>query len=133
MIIGTGAIFGSGMSFPPRVGSDGRIVWSQGEQNVRESIQVILKTEAGERLRTADFGAGLARFLFEPNNAATQALIANRIRAALARWEPRIALEAIDVAPDPGDREAAIATITYRLVASQKLERVSVSVSLAAA
>ncbi|HET9651729.1 MAG TPA: GPW/gp25 family protein [Usitatibacter sp.] len=132
MIIGNGALYGSGMSFPPRVGSDGRIVWSQGEQNVRESIRVILKTESGERLRSPDFGAGLARYLFEPNNAATQSLIANGIQASLARWEPRIAVESVDVAADAGDPESAIATITYRLVASQKRERVSVNVSLAA-
>lgn len=131
MIVGVGTLHGSGMSFPPRIGSDGRIVWSQGEQNVRESIQVILKTEAGERVRLPDFGAGLGRYLFEPNNAATHALMGNRIAGALARWEPRIAVESIDVVPDPASAESAIATITYKLVASQKRERVSVNVALA--
>ena len=131
MIIGAGNLHGSGMSFPPRVGADGRIVWSRGEQNVREAIQVVLKTEAGERLRLPEFGAGLARYLFEPNNAATQALLANRIRAALARWEPRIEVESVDVAPDGADPEAAVATITYKLVATQRRERVSLTVPLA--
>jgi len=131
MIVGIGKLHGSGMSFPPRIGPDGRIVWSQGEQNVRESIQVILKTEAGERVRLPEFGAGLGRYLFEPNNAATQSLIGNRIAGALARWEPRIAVESVEVAPDPAGPESAIATITYKLVASQKRERVSLSVSLA--
>ena len=39
-----GDLFGRGISFPPRVGADGRIVWSEGEQNMRESIRVILMT-----------------------------------------------------------------------------------------
>ena len=52
-----------GMAFPPRVGADGRVAWSEGEANVREAMRVILMTEPGERLRLPEFGAGLARFL----------------------------------------------------------------------
>lgn len=130
MIVGIGKIYGTGMSFPPRVGPDGRIVWSQGEENIREAIQVILKTEPGERVRLGDFGAGLGRYLFEPNNAGTHAQLGDRVRTALARWEPRIQVQSVDVVPDRDDREAATATITYKLVASQRTERVSLTVSL---
>ena len=45
-----GLLYGKGLSFPPRVGSDGRIAWSAGEANVRESIQIILLTEWNERV-----------------------------------------------------------------------------------
>jgi len=45
-----GRIFGRGMSFPPRVGADGRVAWSEGEVNVRESIRIILMTEPRERI-----------------------------------------------------------------------------------
>ena len=45
-----GRIFGKGISFPPRVGADGRVVWSEGETNIRESIKVILLTELGEQM-----------------------------------------------------------------------------------
>ncbi len=44
------SVFGRSMSFPPRVGADGRFVWSAGEENIRESIAVILKSEPGERV-----------------------------------------------------------------------------------
>ena len=50
-----GLIFGRGISFPPRVSADGRVAWSEGETNVRESIRLILMTEQPERLRTAEF------------------------------------------------------------------------------
>jgi phage baseplate assembly protein W len=125
-----GRIFGRGISFPPRVGPDGRVAWSEGETNVRESIRVILMTEQRERLRLPDFGGSLGRFLFEPNVVATRHLIQERIDRALAEWEPRIRVESIDVAAQPEDPEAATATITYRLVATQTRERVSVSVAL---
>ena len=125
-----GRIFGKGISFPPRIGGDGRIVWSEGEANIRESIKVILLTELNERLRLPDFGGGLNRFLFEPNNATTRQLIRDRIMRALAQWEPRIVVQSVSVEPDAQDQQAAIATINYKLVATQASERVSLNVSL---
>ena len=126
------SVFGRSMSFPPRVGADGRFVWSDGENNIRESITVILKTEPGERVGMADFGAGLARFLFEPNQATTHARVSDAIARALARWERRIEVEAVDVSAHPSEAETALATITYRLVATSALERTSLSISLSA-
>jgi uncharacterized protein len=124
-------VYGQGMAFPPRVGADGRIAWSAGEDNIRESIRVVLMTEPGERLRLPEFGAGLGRFLFEPNIVATHALIADQIKGALARWEPRIRVESVDVTAERADTKAAIVTITYRLVATQAVERVSLAVPVA--
>ena len=126
-----GAIYGRGLSFPPRVGPDGRIVWSAGGQNIRESIQVILLTNFRERVRLPEFGGGLAGFLFEPNNVGTRHLIEERIMQALKRWEPRIAIESVRVEEDPADREAALATIQYKLVATQTRERITLGVRLA--
>lgn len=131
MSMDTGRLFGRGIAFPPRVGADGRVAWSQGELNVREAIRIILLTEEGERIRRPRFGGGLARLLFEPNTAATHQALRERIQRALAEWEPRIKVTEVDVVADPGDREAAIATVTYRLVATRVLERVSLSVALA--
>ena len=78
-------VYGRGMAFPPRVGADGRIAWSEGEPNVREAIRIVLSTEPGERLRLPAFGAGLRRFLFEPNTLATHTLIRQTIAEALKR------------------------------------------------
>ena len=125
-----GKIFGKGISFPPRIGADGRIVWSEGEENIRESIRVILMTELNERLHLPEFGGGLNRFLFEPNTATTRQLIRDRITKALARWEPRIAVQSVSVEADSQDQQAAIATIYYKLVATQATERVSLTVTL---
>ncbi|MCA3239886.1 MAG: GPW/gp25 family protein [Gemmatimonas sp.] len=125
-------LFGQGIAFPPRVGADGRLAWSAGEPNVREAIRIVLLTAEGERLRRPRFGGSLAAFLFEPNNAATHQALAQRIARALAEWEPRITVEQVQVVVDPADADAAIATITYRLVATRVQERVSLAVSLAA-
>jgi phage baseplate assembly protein W len=121
---------GKSMSFPLRVAADGRIAWSEGEANIRESIAVILQTERRERINLADFGAGLGLFLFEPNNPATHARIAHQIEDSLGRFEPRIVLDQVDVREDERDATAAVAVIAYRLVATGAAERVSLSVRL---
>jgi hypothetical protein len=130
--VDAGRILGRGISFPPRVGADGRVAWSEGEQNVREAVEVVLRTELRERLRLPDFGGGLGKYLFEPNTTTTRRQIKDRIVRALAVWEPRISVESVDVDADAADPEAAIATIVYRLVATQAQERVSLTVLLGA-
>jgi len=125
--------FGKSLAFPPRVDASGRMLWSEGERNIQESIAVILRTDPNERVGLPRFGTGLTAFLFEPNNAATHARIAHAIDTALKRWEPRIAIERIDVAADPEASETAVATIAYRLVATGAAQRVALDVPLAAA
>ena len=126
-----GQLYGRSMSFPPRVGADGRIVWSEGETNIRESIQIILQTAGAERIKLPGFGAGLNSLLFEPNTAATQFQIQDRITKSLQLWEPRISVTDVDVQQDPSDPQSAIATITYKLVSTQAASSVSLSVQLA--
>lgn len=130
-MIDTGKIIGRGIGFPPRVDSNGRVAWSEGEVNVREAIRIILMTEQRERLRLPEFGGSLGLFLFEPNTVTTRQLIKDSINKALARWEPRISVQSVNVEPDPADAQAVIATITYKLVATQVSERVTLTVTLA--
>ena len=125
-----GQLFGRGIAFPPRLGADGRWAWSEGEENVRDSIRIILETEQRERLMLPRFGGGLRSFLFEPNTVATRHQIGERITQALARWEPRVNVGDVSVEPDPRDPMAAIATIPYKLVATGAVGQISLGVKL---
>jgi phage baseplate assembly protein W len=123
--IDPGNIYGRSVAFPPRVGPDGRMAWSEGAQNIRESIRIILLTSPGERMRLPEFGAGLQSLLFEPNTPARHRQLQERIEQALRRWEPRIALQNVRVDADPDDPEAAIVTLEYELVATRSRERLT--------
>ena len=120
--------FGRGVGFPLRLTQEGRLAWSEGEGNVRESIRLILLTAQGERLRRPDFGAGLERFLFEPNVLGTWRQIEEVIRRQLARFEPRVQVETVRVVGDPNDPEAAIAELSFTLVATAQAGRMSLSI-----
>ena len=126
----SGKLFGRGMGFPPRVGPDGRVAWSEGEVNVRDCLRILLLTEPRERMRLAGFGGGLTRFLFEPNTPATRQHIRETIEDTIKRWEPRVQLENVSVDADPEDAQGAVAIIAFRLVATQSLERVTLALTL---
>ncbi len=123
-------LFGQGLGFPPRVGDDGRLVWSRGEDNVRESMRLILLTEPGERVMREDFGCGLTRFLFEPNIPATHQRIREAIQRNLTRWEPRISIDEVQVEADPDEPRSARVTILFRLVATQEPGRLGLNLVL---
>ena len=95
---------------------------------MREAIRIILMTE-----RRSDFVCGVrrrvGRFLFEPNTVTTRQLFVTALRKRWPSGSTRITIEAVDVEADPTDPQASIATITYKLVATQARERVSLSVS----
>lgn len=122
-------LLGRGLAFPFGVDRNGRLRWSEGPPNVRESIRVILLTEPGERVMRRDFGAGLRRLLFEPNTPATRTLIKERIERAITRWEPRVRLESVTVLETDDPRRVA-ALVRYALVANGRVEQVSLDIDL---
>ena len=128
----SGKLFGRGISFPPRLGADGRWAWSEGSENIRECVQVILLTGQGERVMLPEFGGGLGQYLFEPNTVTTRALIADQIKRALTAWEPRIQIDGIQVEEDPTDAQSAVATVLYRLVATEARQSITLRVNLSA-
>ena len=121
---------GGGIAFPFRIGPDGRVATSGGARNVRELIEVVLRTRHGERLRLPAFGAGLDELRSEPNNPATHREIEERIKRELASWEPRAQLESVEVLADAGEPEAAVATVRYRLAGAADSTRIAVAVPL---
>lgn len=122
-------MFGAGLSFPPRVGGDGRLVWSRDEENVLESIRILLLTEPGERVMRESVGCGLRRFLFEPNTEATHAAIRERITRAIAEFEPRVAVQQVDVEAGSDPRLVNV-SIEFRLVVTQVVQRLGLTVAL---
>jgi phage baseplate assembly protein W len=109
---------GVGWKFPVVLNDQGEIALSRYEEDVREAIWIILSTAPGERLMRPDFGCGIHDFVFAPNNARTTGLIRFHVEEALARWEPRIQLESVEVETDPGDPAVLLVSIDYRVRAT---------------
>lgn len=86
------SFMGSGISFPPRVNpQSGRFVMSIHEENVHESVRILLQTFAGERVMRPSFGAVAENVLFSDLNAQTLTNLEQSVRMSLEENEPRIA------------------------------------------
>jgi phage baseplate assembly protein W len=93
---------GKGFTFPMRVNVQGKVQLSGAVQNIEESIQIILRTQLGERVYRPDFGSRLSELIFAPMNTQTLLLLRLHVQEALIRWEPRIVVDDVRTEPDPG-------------------------------
>ncbi len=111
------AFLGQGWAFPVDVTATGEIRLAAYEEDIRQSIQIILGTNPGERVMRPDFGAGLRALMFEPLNTTTIALTRHRVEQALITWEPRIDTITLEIEPRPEYGQLLI-TVNYRVRAT---------------
>lgn len=103
---------GRGIGFPLKTNMQGSLQLSAEDQNLEESIHLILRTAIGERVYRPDFGSRLSELVFAPLNTQTLLLLRLYVEEALEAWEPRIDLDEILTDPDPLRGRVDI-TITY--------------------
>jgi uncharacterized protein len=87
---------GKGWHYPVAFSSQRGIEISAGERSIQEAIWIILATSPGERVMRPDFGCGIHRLVFSVNDAVTVGRVAQEVRLALVRWEPRIDVLGVD-------------------------------------
>jgi uncharacterized protein len=97
----------------------GALQWPTLAESVAAQLRKLLATRPGELLGHADYGAGLQAFIHEPNTLATRARIREAIEQAVARHEPRILLDAVEVRDETEERAGELGqvriTLRYRL------------------
>ena len=106
---------GSGVAFPLAVDSTGRIALLTGNADVERSLRSIILTAPGERVMRPDFGCAIWDLIFDPLNDNTLGLMAQAVRDAAGRWEPRVELESVDVTIANDDRSQVWIDLVYRL------------------
>jgi uncharacterized protein len=68
-----------------------------GVNQIKADLLQLLLTEPGERVMLPDFGTRLKKFIFEMNDSSTLEQVREEIANAIGTWEPRIAVQAIEV------------------------------------
>lgn len=108
-------IIGRGWSFPVKPGADGRLHYTGDEEKIRQSIWIILGTAPGERQMRPTFGCGIHDLVFQANTAALRGMVAEKVRTALVRWEPRIDVVDVRVEAPAEARNYLFIYIDYRI------------------
>lgn len=104
---------GRGWSFPIAISTSGQVQWSAGEEKIRESILIVLRTAPGERVLMPTFGCRIGELVFASNNGTTRALAQTYVTEALRTWEPRIDLSVVTAGIDPAMPSALLIGIDY--------------------
>ena len=116
----------------PLPDANGRLSFPGLEDSVRQSIQIILRTKPGERLMRPAFGGGLERMVHEQNTLATRAAISDLITTSLAKWEPRIVLDRVDVWQIEDRPTEVRCEIAYRIRRTNVAKQIGVTMALEA-
>jgi len=104
------------IKYPFAIDAGGGQVAEEGdyETYIRQLIRQVLMTAPGERINRPDFGAGVRRMVFGPNNPATASLTQTLIYQALSRWLATV-IKVEEVAVT-AEQEKLLITIHYMVI-----------------
>ena len=108
------SFLGTGWGFPPqftRGGADLNLV--SGTEDIQQSLQILLSTQAGERLMQEEFGCDLNRILFEEMDQSLVNTLSSLISDAILYYEPRITLDNLDVSESDNQQGLLLIQIQY--------------------
>lgn len=115
---GTAGFIGSGLAFPIRTDATGAIALVSDTVELEEAIRLIIATAPGERPMRPDFGCRIHDHVFAPIDDTTTGTIAFEVERAVAQWEPRVAVEAVEVFSDQEVDGVLYVQLTYRVKAN---------------
>lgn len=105
---------GRGWKFPVQVDeTTGRIMMSEYEEDIEESIRIILSTSKGERVMRPDFGSTIFEYIFNLTDEMTIGLLESEIEEAIRTWEPRVENVRAEVRIDQLNQEKLYVSVTY--------------------
>ncbi|MCG1040900.1 MULTISPECIES: GPW/gp25 family protein [Burkholderiaceae] len=85
-------LYGSGWKFPVTFNEQGPETVAD-KENIEQSLEILLRTQPGERIMRPDYGCDLQPAVFQNINAALLAQLRTEIVQAVLRHEPRVTLD----------------------------------------
>lgn len=106
------------MAFPVRLESPlGRFRSLTEQEEIAQSVRMILTTRRGERPCRPEFGTDLDRFAFESMDTTTCNLIRQEVVDSLQKWEPRIWMIGVSFERRP-ECGTLLVKVSYQICAS---------------
>jgi phage baseplate assembly protein W len=119
--VGNGFL-GRGWKFPIQVDeTTGRIMMSEFEEDIAESIRIIIGTSKGERVMRPSFGSGIQNFLFGLTDSTTMSLLESNVKESIIAWEARVMDIEVEAVLDKNQSGKVLVTIQYRVRSTNNL------------
>lgn len=118
---------GTGWKFPFEISKEhGQAEISGQRENIRQSVEIILRTEPGERLLHPEFGTKLHQFLFENPDTQTEEMIRREVRHSLYLWEKRICDIEVEIDRSMGKQGELWILVAYCIAGSGERDGVEI-------
>lgn len=110
------SFLGTGWAFPPSFNqATGEVELISDEADIKQSLEIILSTQPGERLMLPNFGCELSQFLFEEIQQEVITSIKGIVTDALLYHEPRIKINQVEVDVSESETELLLISIDYTI------------------
>jgi phage baseplate assembly protein W len=106
---------GTGWRFPILPDASGSLGYSSGDDNVEQSLHILLMTAVGDRVMRPRFGTQAERLLFAPGSVRYLRLLETTVREAVRDWEARVDLDGVVAEADASDETRILVSISYRV------------------
>jgi phage baseplate assembly protein W len=94
----TASFLGTGWSFPPSFSKEMEgVVTVTGEEDIQQSLHVLLSTLPGERPMNTEYGCPVNEYLFDTMDSSTLNKLKDVIDKAILYYEPRITLNDVTI------------------------------------
>lgn len=91
------SFLGKGWSFPPEFRREALpAVMVSEDEDIRQSLHILLATRPGERVHRFDFGCGMYRFVEEEMTVTNRTLLRELISDTVLMYEPRVTLNEVN-------------------------------------
>ena len=116
------SFLGTGWGFPPtfheedlspvNLGMNMGVQMVHKEHDIKESLEILLNTNLGERTMLPEYGSELQKFLFDMISNSKMHYLRNIIRTAIIKYEPRITVN--DIVIDQKDYRDGIIRVIIK-------------------
>lgn len=89
------SFLGTGWSFPPEFSIRAGVRMVSAEEDIRQSLHIVLGTAPGERVMRPSFGAGIKQHVFDNIDETTVTILKDAIERAILFFEPRVVVDVI--------------------------------------
>lgn len=112
---------GIGWKFPPTFDKkSGSVMLVSEEEDIKESLKILLSTKPGERIMLPEYGCNLHRMIFDAINSSMITEIKGMIREAVLYFEPRILLHDVEVKQDTEQEGLLLINLHYTVRKTNK-------------
>ena len=111
----TTSFLGQGWRFPILPDATGSLSYTKEEENIEQSLRILLLTNIGIRVMRDDFGTRAQQLVFAPGSVQYLRLLEATVEDAVRAWEARVELLEVRAEADPRDEADVTVSVSYRI------------------